>query len=176
MEKIQKRERFCAYICIPMFPEGNPSSAAGQEVLYWQHKCVLSFAFVAFKRKLLAMLPHFRTIEMMYKRVGEAIKQAGIDSHPQEWLLFLCPGKREGKGPWLDHLDKPTDDVAKLMRKTRRGPIYVHSKMMIVDDVYIILGSANINQVFICRTQHFGEYFKMFPLCRGPCQEQGTQR
>ncbi len=96
------------------------------------------------------MLPHFRTIEMMYKRVGEAIKQAGIDSHPQEWLLFLCPGKREGKGPWLDHLDKPTDDVAKLMRKTRRGPIYVHSKMMIVDDVYIILGSANINQVFIC--------------------------
>lgn len=27
-----------------------------------------------------------------------------------------------------------------------RFPIYVHSKMMIVDDVYIIVGSANINQ------------------------------
>ena len=27
-----------------------------------------------------------------------------------------------------------------------RFPIYVHSKMMIVDDVYIIIGSANINE------------------------------
>ena len=27
-----------------------------------------------------------------------------------------------------------------------RHPVYVHSKMMIVDDEYIILGSANINQ------------------------------
>ena len=27
-----------------------------------------------------------------------------------------------------------------------RHPIYVHSKMMIVDDDYILLGSANINQ------------------------------
>ncbi len=38
VEKILKRERFCVYVCIPMFPEGNPSSQAGQEVLYWQHK------------------------------------------------------------------------------------------------------------------------------------------
>ena len=28
----------------------------------------------------------------------------------------------------------------------RRGVIYVHSKLMIVDDEYVILGSANINQ------------------------------
>ncbi len=27
-----------------------------------------------------------------------------------------------------------------------RHPIYVHSKLMIVDDDYVILGSANINQ------------------------------
>ena len=32
------------------------------------------------------------------------------------------------------------------MRETLRGPIYVHSKMMIVDDAYIIVGSANINE------------------------------
>jgi len=124
VDKIAKRERFCAYICIPMFPEGDPSGMAGQEVLYWQ----------------------IRTIEMMYKRVGEAIKQSGIDSHPLEWLQFFCPATREARGPWLDRLEKPTDDAAKLMRKTMRGPIYVHSKMMIVDDVYILVGSANINQ------------------------------
>ncbi len=82
----------------------------------------------------------------MYKRIGEALRQAGHKSHPTDWLLFLCPGKREAAGPWLKELDPPTDSVAKLMRTTLRGPIYVHSKMMIVDDVYLITGSANINQ------------------------------
>lgn len=33
-----------------------------------------------------------------------------------------------------------------LTQKNRRFMIYVHSKGMIVDDEYIILGSANINQ------------------------------
>lgn len=33
-----------------------------------------------------------------------------------------------------------------LSRKSRRFMIYVHSKGMIVDDEYVILGSANINQ------------------------------
>ena len=32
------------------------------------------------------------------------------------------------------------------VRYTMRHPIYVHCKMLIVDDDYIIVGSANINQ------------------------------
>ena len=35
---------------------------------------------------------------------------------------------------------------AELVRHTLRHPIYVHSKLMIVDDDYIVIGSANINQ------------------------------
>ncbi len=108
---------------------------------------------------------YFRTIEMMYKRIGEAIHQAGIDSHPTEWLLFLCPGKREEYGPWFEHLQDPTEEVAKLMRRTRRGPIYVHSKMMIVDDVYIILGSANINQAWqIDLHTYYSFFFILIPV------------
>merc|ERR1712110_488168 len=124
VDKIHMNQRFTAYIVIPMFPEGDPASAPIQEILYWQT----------------------RTIEMMYKRVGDAIKQAGLDSHPTDWLLFMCPGKRELPGPHLNQLEDPTDEIAKLMRDTLRFPIYVHSKMMIVDDAYIIVGSANINQ------------------------------
>ncbi len=86
---------------------------------------------------------------MMYGRVGDALRQAGLNSHPTDWLLFLCPGKREAAGPWLDQLEPATEPVAATMRRTLRGPIYVHSKMMIVDDAYIIVGSANINQVCI---------------------------
>ena len=100
-------QRFTAYIVIPMFPEGDPASAPIQEILYWQT----------------------RTIEMMYKRVGEAIKQAGLNSHPTDWLLFMCPGKRELPGPHLINLQEPTDEVAKIMRDTMRFPIYVHSKV-----------------------------------------------
>ena len=71
IEKIQSNQRFTAYVMIPMFPEGDPASAPIQEILYWQ----------------------FKTIEMMYKRIGEAILQCGSRSHPTDWLLFLCPGE-----------------------------------------------------------------------------------
>ena len=41
-----------------------------QEILYWQT----------------------RTIEMMYKRIGNALKETGNPTHPTDWLIFLCPG------------------------------------------------------------------------------------
>lgn len=34
--KIRANKRFAVYIVIPMWPEGNPSSASVQEILYWQ--------------------------------------------------------------------------------------------------------------------------------------------
>jgi phospholipase D1/2 len=63
--------------------------------------------------------------------------------------LILKIGKRELPGEHLDRLEPATEIMAKTFRETLRFPIYVHSKMMIVDDVYIIVGSANINQVNI---------------------------
>lgn len=126
VQKIHTGQRFCAYIVIPMWPEGDPTSAPIQEILYWQT----------------------RTMEMMYARVGEALEAAGISgsSHPTDWLLFMCPGKREAPGDHLERLAPPSESFAKIFRETLRFPIYVHSKMMIVDDTYIIVGSANINQ------------------------------
>lgn len=124
VEKIHANQRFTAYIVIPMFPNGNPASTHVQEILFYQHK----------------------TMEMMYGRVAEAIKQTGSNSHPTDWLLFLCLGKREPDGPHLNKLEAPVEPMARIFRKSLRFPIYVHSKMMIVDDAYIILGSANINE------------------------------
>lgn len=34
--KIRLNERFSVYIVIPMWPEGIPTSAAVQEILFWQ--------------------------------------------------------------------------------------------------------------------------------------------
>ena len=85
-------------------------------------------------------------MEMMYRRIGEALRSTRSSTHPTDWLLFLCPGKREPAGPHLDRIEDAIETKARLFRNSLRFPIYVHSKMMIVDDVYIIVGSANINQ------------------------------
>ena len=34
--KIRAKERFAVYIVLPMWPEGDPTSAAVQEILFWQ--------------------------------------------------------------------------------------------------------------------------------------------
>lgn len=69
IEKMEKDEPFVCYVVIPMFPEGDPTSAArlvysftvyccscSQEILYWQ-QC---------------------TIESMYWRIANAIKEQGL--------------------------------------------------------------------------------------------------
>lgn len=129
INKIRAGERFCAYIVIPMHPEGDPASAPIQAILAWQK----------------------RTIEMMYKDIGDALRECNVPpqlgNHPTDWLLFLCPGKREVDGPHMEILDQPIPGTpADLLRRTKRFMIYVHSKMLIVDDTYIIIGSANINE------------------------------
>lgn len=41
--KIRAGERFAAYIVIPMWPEGSPTSTATQRILFWQVDFKLSF-------------------------------------------------------------------------------------------------------------------------------------
>ena len=160
VEKINAGEMFTAYICIPMFPEGDPSSAASQEILFWQ----------------------YRTIQSMYEKVVKAIQQNDPGKHPTEYLKFFCLGKRESPEEVpVDELGEPIEGtmpatirynistrkaqvdpilyrqfvnilnitfffILLFFRCTLRQPVYVHSKMTIIDDEYVLIGSANINQ------------------------------
>eukprot|EP00123_Amoebidium_parasiticum_P009478 comp19500_c0_seq1/m.22765 comp19500_c0_seq1/g.22765 ORF comp19500_c0_seq1/g.22765 comp19500_c0_seq1/m.22765 type:complete len:830 (-) comp19500_c0_seq1:566-3055(-) len=120
-QKIFAGERFAVYIMVPLFPEGDPESAPIKEILRWQ----------------------FLTVQMMYKRVADAIRQKGINAHPTDYLNFYSPGTREpNANPNLTGLS----GVHLSMAQSKRQMIYVHSKMMIVDDQYVIIGTANINQ------------------------------
>ncbi|XP_058097277.1 phospholipase D delta-like isoform X2 [Magnolia sinica] len=126
--KISANERFAVYVVLPMWPEGVPSSGAVQEILFWQGQ----------------------TMEMMYRIVAQAIQKAGLSnkSHPQDYLNFYCLGKREiGQ---LERSDSSTSNsesnASGMAQKFRRFMIYVHSKGMVVDDEYVVVGSANINQ------------------------------
>uniref|UniRef100_A0A0E0PZW8 Phospholipase D n=1 Tax=Oryza rufipogon TaxID=4529 RepID=A0A0E0PZW8_ORYRU len=126
MSKIAAGERFTVYVVVPMWPEGHPDSQAMQAILDWQR----------------------RTMEMMYADIAGALKAKRMDADPRDYLTFFCLGNREVKrsGEYVPgHHPRDGTPYAKA-QKTRRFMIYVHSKMMIVDDEYIIVGSANINQ------------------------------
>eukprot|EP00899_Mesostigma_viride_P015391 jgi/Mesvir1/23853/Mv10655-RA.3 len=122
-DKIAAGERFAAYVVVPMFPEGDPTSEAVQEILLWQRL----------------------TMEMMYRKIAHAIAAKGVDASPRDYLNFYCLGNRET----TDNCPMPTADppagIPATLCATRRMMVYVHSKMMIVDDDYILVGSANIN-------------------------------
>ncbi|KAL4319648.1 hypothetical protein GQ457_18G003530 [Hibiscus cannabinus] len=126
VSKIEAGERFTVYIVIPMWPEGVPNSQSVQAILDWQK----------------------RTIEMMYKDVVQALQANGIEANPKDYLTFFCLGNRERTVPGEyepPERPEPHTDYDRAQR-SRRFMIYVHAKMMIVDDEYIIIGSANINQ------------------------------
>ncbi|KAJ8768289.1 hypothetical protein K2173_021229 [Erythroxylum novogranatense] len=126
VRKIEAGERFSAYIVIPMWPEGIPESASVQAILNWQK----------------------RTMEMMYSDIAQAINSKGLDANPKDYLSFFCLGNRETKntGEYLPPVVPEADSDYTKAQEARRFMIYVHAKTMIVDDEYIIIGSANINQ------------------------------
>ena len=128
-EKIHHGERFAAYILVPMWPEGVPEAGPVQAILHWQ--------------KL--------TMESMYKRIAETLKKEGRHTEsPKDYLNFYALAKREIRAE-----NKPVSPQSPLLKQgstkalaqnTGRHQIYVHSKMLIVDDAVTIIGSANINQ------------------------------
>nr|KYP76923.1 Phospholipase D beta 1 [Cajanus cajan] len=128
--KIRANERFAVYIVIPMWPEGVPTGAATQRILFWQHK----------------------TMQMMYETIYKALVEVGLEAafSPQDYLNFFCLGNREAIDMYenitVSGNPPPANSPQAISRNNRRFMIYVHSKGMIVDDEYVILGSANINQ------------------------------
>ncbi|CAI0414134.1 unnamed protein product [Linum tenue] len=127
--KIRANERFAAYILVPMWPEGVPTSTPTQRILFWQQK----------------------TMQMMYETIYKALVEVGLDTkyEPQDYLNFFCLGNREaadGIAPPSKSNGAAANTPQALSQKSRRFMIYIHSKGMIVDDEYVIIGSANINQ------------------------------
>ncbi|GKC19107.1 phospholipase D beta 1-like protein [Tanacetum coccineum] len=75
VDKIRANERFAAYIVIPMWPEGSPTSTVTQCMLFWQNK----------------------TMQMMYDIIHKALEEVGLENvyEPQDYLMFFCLGTRE---------------------------------------------------------------------------------
>ncbi|KAJ4874113.1 Phospholipase D delta [Raphanus sativus] len=119
--KIRAKERFAVYVVIPMWPEGDPKSGPMQEILYWQSQ----------------------TMQMMYYVIARELKSVQSNAHPLDYLNFYCLGKRE---QLPDGMPSTSGSAVSDSYKFQRFMIYVHAKGMIVDDEYVLMGSANINQ------------------------------
>jgi len=143
-EKICLGQPFHAYINVPMWPEGIPEDKVSQEIIFWQ----------------------FQTVDCMYRMVHKCLEDMGKLSHesPQDYLTFYCLVSRETKDGSQETPGENPDETASggLMWKHRRAPIYIHSKHMVVDDEYMIMGSANINERSLSGTRDteiaFGAY------------------
>eukprot|EP00170_Pyropia_yezoensis_P004259 contig_17468_g4270 len=129
--KVRARESFSAYVVIPLQPEGT-QAAAVEEILFWQGQ----------------------TVRMMYARIGAVLDEvygpvrAGQTDRPlpTDYLQFFALLNRES----TDHdpvgpVPAPPGSASEAPARYRRGAIYVHSKMAIFDDDYLIVGSANLN-------------------------------
>ncbi|KAL5538519.1 hypothetical protein UlMin_045122 [Ulmus minor] len=104
VNKIKANERFSAYILIPMWPEGDPTSTAVQSILFWQvksnslgskYELVLVFRHL-FNLCVLEILQN-KTMQMMYQMIYVALREAGLENQylPQDYLNFFCLGNCE---------------------------------------------------------------------------------
>ncbi|KFK30199.1 hypothetical protein AALP_AA7G231200 [Arabis alpina] len=123
VSKIRAKERFAVYVVIPLWPEGDPKSGPVQEILYWQSQ----------------------TMQTMYDVIARELKSVQSDAHPLDYLNFYCLGKREKLPEGLPTTNGNGNTVSDSYN-FQRFMIYVHAKGMIVDDEYVLMGSANINQ------------------------------
>jgi len=118
-EKLEHGQEFHAYIIIPMYPEGDPVApvACVQRFFEWQ------------------------TMQYMVKAVAAKAETMGKDWNDFLSFYFLAN--------WSDVPDAEQALVGERktrVAKNKRYMIYVHSKLMIVDDEYLITGSANLNE------------------------------
>jgi phospholipase D1/2 len=115
LQRWKRKLPFHTYIVLPMFPEGDPTSASviAQRQFQWA------------------------TIGYM---ISTLVKEMG--NKWRDYLSFYFLANWNNKEEPL-HIKGPRED---RVRENERYMIYVHSKFMIVDDRYLIVGSANLNE------------------------------
>jgi phospholipase D1/2 len=117
-DKIDAEQEFHAYIIIPMFPEGDPVSSAARDQRQYE----------------------WSTMEFMAKTVAAKAIAKGKDWEDFLSFYFLANNTAGGTPVTMAGGRKAR------VKANKRYMVYVHSKLMIIDDQFLILGSANLNE------------------------------
>ena len=122
INRITPQRDFHVYIVTPLYPEGDPLDRPVQPVRYNQ----------------------WETMKWMQNQLANNL-QGG--KQWTDYLSFYFLGQRNGAvGANYPNPVSNTVPRQQLVAASNRYMIYVHSKLMIVDDCWIILGSANLNE------------------------------
>jgi phosphatidylserine/phosphatidylglycerophosphate/cardiolipin synthase-like enzyme len=121
VERIKARIRdgvpFHAYIVMPMFPEGVPNGVAA----------------------VAQRLFEWRTMQYMAQAIFAEASPRGKDWRDYISFCFLANWNTVAT-------PRSTGTRLERVRDNQRYMIYVHSKLIIVDDRYLLFGSANLNE------------------------------
>lgn len=80
-------------------------------------------------------------MEAMYDAVDSALKAAGSTKAPEDYLQFMCLAKRvEGTMEGPNEGGKGKAGI--MSHRHRRFMVYVHSKLLIVDDDVALVGAV----------------------------------
>jgi phospholipase D1/2 len=132
-EHIKNGTPFHVYILLPLHPDGDPSSLVVQTILAMQRE----------------------TISVITRQVAAMLKRSPQDSSSNtsnvsqdqitKYISVFALAKLEPRTMRTYEFIASPGTVESATQISRRFMIYVHSKMMIVDDKIIIIGSANVN-------------------------------
>lgn len=130
---IENDETFRAIIVVPCLPEDDDASAVLRTILYWQ----LQSLFIGRH----ALIPRLRS------KMKDTFPEAN-DADIRRWVSVCSLAQTQAVKPTESlqtvsmHLlgTRMLDDLMLILEQ-----IYVHSKVLIVDDTLAMVGSANIN-------------------------------
>ncbi len=132
VSKINSNSPFHVYVVVPMFPEGPPLGGASPAIRRFE----------------------WLTMEYMAKSVYKAANAKGKNWY--DYLSFYCMAN------WTTGKLTRSGDRKTKVQSNNRYMVYVHSKMMIIDDEFMIIGSANLNERSLAgdRDAEIGAYFR----------------
>ncbi|MEY4763523.1 MAG: hypothetical protein RI907_196 [Pseudomonadota bacterium] len=129
IDHIQAGLGFHVYLVIPVHPEGPISSG----MVYKQH--VLGMASIK------------HGSQSLIRRIQAALKSKGRAE--DDWVQYLTVLNMRNHGVTVQYARDPKTNAEDFSRELGRyvitEQIYIHSKMMIVDDAVAIIGTANTN-------------------------------
>lgn len=128
-DHIEAQTPFHVYLVLPVHPEGDINTPA------------------VWKQHLLALATLQNGGDSLIKRIQRALEANGRDA--SQWTQYLTVLNMRNYGVTVEYERDPVTNNEKFEREIGRylvtEQIYIHSKLMIVDDAVAIIGSANTN-------------------------------
>lgn len=139
LHKAQAQEPFHVYLIIPMFPEGDPTEHANQTQRTFQWRTINHIIMNLAQSEYVEDWRQYFTVGFLanWSHMTEDLLtvdtpefwKSGVESNPHTGEVWVTPERRK-----------------RQVMHNKRYMIYVHSKFMLIDDRYLIIGSANLNE------------------------------